>query len=98
MIMSSFNCSCGQKTSVIDTRDTNDRLKRRRKCPNDHRFNTVEVPLEARDKLIDIIVWSAQRSTIDGDLNSFVGEQVDHILLGKPLPYPPDQPPNTADP
>ncbi len=96
--MSSFNCTCGEKTSVIDTRDTNDRLKRRRKCSMGHRFHTIEVPLEARDKLIEIIVWSAERSTIDQDLNSFVGEQVDHILLGKPLPYPPDPPPCTADP
>jgi transcriptional regulator NrdR family protein len=96
--MSLYHCTCGLSSAVMDTRVSHQRLRRRRRCPADHRFSTLEVPLEARDKLIEIIVWSAERAAHDGeDLRSFVGEQVDHILLGKPLPYPPDPPPATHD-
>lgn len=34
---------CLAETQVVETRDTGDTVKRRRACPNGHRFSTEEV-------------------------------------------------------
>lgn len=39
-----MNCpQCGKATDVIDSRARGATVKRRRRCPNDHRFTTTEI-------------------------------------------------------
>lgn len=103
-VMSLYQCACGETTIVLDTRASNNRLRRRRKCPKGHRLSTLEVPLEARNELVNVLKFAAERSSFvgidgpEGNLETFIAEQVDHILAGKPLPYPPDRPPPSSDP
>lgn len=85
--MSLYHCSCGDKTDVIDTRNSYQRLRRRRKCKNGHRFSTVEVPLEATAELKAMIhFWATETGIIDDDFIFYAGLQIDKIMLGVPIP------------
>ena len=35
--------ACGEKSRILETRDTNMRFRRRRKCKNGHYFTTEEI-------------------------------------------------------
>ncbi len=83
--MSLYHCSCGEKTDVIDTRCSYKRLRRRRKCKQNHRFSTVEVPLEATKQLKELILWaSRQEEAFDSDMVLYVETQIEEIMLGTP--------------
>lgn len=91
--MSLYHCAeCGGQTSVIDTRPSYRRLRRRRKCPNGHRFSTVEIPMDARQQLKDLILWAARQTDAQGDddLVAYIDGKTDHILFGTLEPDDPD--------
>jgi hypothetical protein len=72
--------TCSGPTRVIETRLADDRLKRRRACEENHRFNTIEVPIDARGSLKELMDWLGKH--IDSDLVEYGKSEVDRILLG----------------
>jgi transcriptional regulator NrdR family protein len=84
--MSQYRCpECGESSSVIETRASQNSLRRRRKCANFHRFTTLEVPGDAPKKLVELVQW-AVRNNITDDFTGYVTE----IMLG--LPEQPEAP------
>jgi hypothetical protein len=71
---------CAGGTRVIETRLSNDRIKRRRACSHDHRFNTLEVPAEAGRRLKELVDWLGKH--INPELIDYAKSEVDSILLG----------------
>lgn len=93
--MSQYQClECDQNTSVIDTRPSNGRLRRRRKCPHGHRFSTMEVATTAKEQIQDLILWAANQQQADEDVTAYIEAKVNHILFGLPDPDEPDEPDN----
>lgn len=85
--MSLYQCSCGEKTEVIDTRTAYKRLRRRRKCKAGHRFSTVEVPLESTTNLKDLVLfWARETGQEDLEMLTAMNNCVDRIMLGIPIP------------
>ncbi len=83
--MSHYQCSCGATTNVIDTRRSYKRLRRRRECGNNHRFSTVEVPLDTVVKLKELVFFWAN-AIGDDDMISHLNTSIDNIMLGTPPP------------
>jgi hypothetical protein len=83
--MSQYLCSCGDQTDVIDTRRSSKRLRRRRKCPQGHRFSTLEVPLDSGPRLKALVLFWAQELG-DPEMAEHLNQGIDMILLGTPLP------------
>lgn len=85
--MSLYHCAeCGSPTSVIDTRPSFARLRRRRKCPHNHRVSTIEIPLTATEEIKGLMAFWAQETGQDQDFVSNLNSRVDEIMLGKPPP------------
>lgn len=85
--MSQYHCGeCGSTTSVIDTRPSFLRLRRRRKCPNGHRASTIEVPLDTTQQLKGLVAFWAQETGQDPEFVSTISSRIDEIMLGKPPP------------
>ena len=82
---------CNNATSVIETRLSSFRIRRRRSCPGGHRFNTIEVPVEIQDKLHDLIKWI--EGQLDDESADYVHSQLDCILLGTTPEGEEDHPP-----
>lgn len=81
--MGRFACvECEDQTSVIETRLINSRIRRRRLCSSGHRFNTLEVPVDAQDRLHALLKWVDGH--LDKDLTEYLHSQVDTIMLGTP--------------
>ncbi len=81
--MSQYRCSCGAKTEVIDTRPSYTRLRRRRKCSENHRFSTVEIPLDTVLRLKELILFWANALEED-DMVEHMNRNIDIIMLGMP--------------
>jgi hypothetical protein len=73
--------TCSGGTRVIETRLSSDRIKRRRACEQDHRFNTLEVPADSGRKLKELIDWLSRQS-INSEIVDYGKAQIDTILLG----------------
>lgn len=86
--MSQYRCpECNDSSSVVETRASHSHssLRRRRKCPKNHRFTTLEVPGDAPKKIVELVQW-AVRNNITDDFTGYVHE----VLLG--LPEQPETP------
>lgn len=88
--MSQYLCpDCGEDTKVTDTRPSYSRLRRRRVCSDkSHKFSTVEVPLDAPEKIVELIqfaVESVRDATGDMSLDmiAYARAQAREILLGQ---------------
>jgi hypothetical protein len=80
--MSQYNCPiCSGSTSVIETRASNGRLRRRRTCPVGHRFTTIEVPHQTPKKLKELVDWLGKQG-LDPDIVSYAKEELGVILFG----------------
>lgn len=81
--MSHYLCpECGQKTGVYDTRPHGPILKRRRKCPQGHRFTTFEIHGLSLEKLSQLIDWTfGQNSDVDPDMVEYFKEEARKTLL-----------------
>ena len=90
--MSGYLCpDCGQKSHVVDSRTSGIRLRRRRKCDGQgHKFSTIEVGLDAREKIKSLMEWVTTVRWMDEDTHFYINEQIDHIMLGTPLSDPED--------
>lgn len=79
--MGRFTCpECEEPTQVIETRLKNSRIKRRRSCPKGHRFNTLEVPADAYQRLKALVKWF--EPNLDEDGISYANSEIDAIMLG----------------
>lgn len=67
--MSQYHCpECGSNSNVIDTRPSHNRLRRRRTCQgHQHRFSTIEVPLDTPKKIQDLIRFAVENSHAEDD-------------------------------
>jgi transcriptional regulator NrdR family protein len=77
--MAKYLCECGEPTSVVETRPTERVLRRRRKCSNEHRFSTIEVPADAPKKIVELVQW-AVRNKVTDDFTDHVRD----IMMGTP--------------
>jgi hypothetical protein len=82
--MSQYQCpDCGQSTSVVDTRSFQGKLRRRRKCKNNHQFKTIEIDHKVPDKLDELVNWVLSENTdMDPDLISYFKEQIRNTIYG----------------
>jgi transcriptional regulator NrdR family protein len=79
--MGRFTCTeCSEPTQVIETRLQHFRIKRRRCCPNGHRFNTLEIPADAYKRLKKLVKWF--EPNLDEDGISYAYSEIDAIILG----------------
>ncbi len=82
--MSHYSCpECSGSTTVIETRLSNSRLRRRRKCSNNHRFSTIEIPHEATQKIDELITWLSKQN-LDSEIADYARGQVASIMTGIP--------------
>ena len=83
--MSHYSCpECQGTTTVIETRLSNSRLRRRRKCIKEgHRFSTIEVPLDTAQRMTELVKWLTQH--IGPELAEYAHEQVGAIMLGNSI-------------
>jgi hypothetical protein len=72
--------TCSGGTRVIETRLSSHRIKRRRACEQDHRFNTLEVPAGAVRELSELIDWLGKH--INPDHVDYAKSEIARILLG----------------
>lgn len=80
--MGRFACpECSGPTSVIETRLSNIRLKRRRVCLNGHRFTTLEIPVDCQRKLKELVSWF-EKQGLHSEFVDYAKTQIDNILLG----------------
>jgi hypothetical protein len=95
--MSHYSCPiCSGSTTVIETRLSNSRLRRRRRCPVNHRFTTIEVPHEVVKKTNELIAWLTKQHIIDADLASYAKDELKAIFAGTTQEDPDDAPPATT--
>lgn len=91
--MSQYLCpECGSDSKVAETRPSYNRLRRRRLCDqHKHRFSTVEVPIDAPEKIVTMIAFGLSNilqedGTVDlemfDDMQSYMRSQTREILLG----------------
>lgn len=82
--MSQYLCpECSTDSMVIETRPSYNRLRRRRKCRNGHRFSTVEVPLEAPEQIVELMTFAIENQhDMDDDMIAYVKERAREIILG----------------
>lgn len=79
--MGRFTCTkCQEPTQVIGTRLQSFRIKRRRSCPNGHRFNTIEVPADSYKRLKALVKWF--EPNLDAEAISYAYSEIDAIMLG----------------
>lgn len=84
--MNSYLClDCGEPTTVIETRISSSRLRRRRKCVEGHRFTTLEIPHTTSQKLIELIQWISRHRS-DPDVLIYADRQVRLIMTGTDSP------------
>lgn len=82
--MSHYSCpECSGSTTVIETRLSHSRLRRRRKCPNGHRFSTLELPHDTTTKVIELITWLTKQN-LDSETADYARSQIGSIMLGIP--------------
>lgn len=82
--MSHYSCPiCSGSTSVIETRLSKGRLRRRRRCPANHRFSTIELPHETAKRVTRLITWLGKQGLCP-DIASYASEQLQEILAGIP--------------
>ena len=74
---------CSASTTVIETRLANSRIRRRRKCSNNHRFSTVEINHSTTEKVIDLITWLTKQN-MDSEIADYARGQIGFIMLGTP--------------
>jgi hypothetical protein len=80
-----YYCShdgCSEPTSVVETRISYSRIRRRRQCASGHRFATIEVPHDTPKRLKSLTDWLAGAG-LDPDLVNYAKSEIDSILLGK---------------
>jgi hypothetical protein len=99
--MSRYLCpECQSDSNVVETRPSYNRLRRRRLCQaHKHRFSTVEVPIDAPEKIVTLIAFGLSNilqedGTVDiqmfEDMQAYMRSQSREILLGlseEPAPY-----------
>jgi hypothetical protein len=59
---------------------SSERIRRRRACSNEHRFNTLEVPSTAGKDLKELMDWLGKH--INPDHVDYAKSEIDRILLG----------------
>jgi transcriptional regulator NrdR family protein len=95
--MSQYQCpECQASSSVIETRAASGNLRRRRKCPNGHRFSTMEVAADVPAKIVELVHWAVKHGITD-NFEQYVNE----IFLGLPEAIPVferDMLPQTVEP
>jgi transcriptional regulator NrdR family protein len=80
--MSHYSCPiCSGPSSVIETRVSQTRLRRRRACAQKHRFTTIEVPHQAPKELKKLMNWLA-KGGLNPELVDYAKEQINAILFG----------------
>jgi hypothetical protein len=80
--MSHYSCPiCSGSSSVIETRASNARLRRRRTCGAGHRFTTIELPHDTPKKLKGLVDWIAKQG-LDPELVDYAKEELKIIIFG----------------
>lgn len=80
--MSHYSCPiCSGSSSVIETRASNARLRRRRTCGEGHRFTTIELPHETPKKLKELVGWLGKQG-LDPEIVDYAKEELGVILFG----------------
>ena len=80
--MSHYRCPvCTGASSVIETRVSYSRLRRRRSCAEGHRFTTVEVPHDTAKKLHELAAWLCKQG-LDSEVADYARGQITSILHG----------------
>lgn len=83
--MSRYLCpECNETSSVIETRPSQRRLRRRRSCKNGHRFSTIEVPLTAEQQLVELLDWGFKNGSPDDETLDYLKSEMKRILAGMP--------------
>lgn len=91
--MSQYLCpECGSDSRVVETRPSYNRLRRRRLChQHKHKFSTVEVPIDAPEKIVNLMQFGLSNilqedGTVDmdmlEDMKSYMRTETREILLG----------------
>jgi hypothetical protein len=82
--MSHYSCpECSGSTSVIETRLSNSRIRRRRQCVNRHRFTTLEVPHNTRKRLHELMKWLGTQG-LASDIVDYAKSEITSIITGSP--------------
>lgn len=81
--MSHYACPvCTGPTSVVETRRSKKGLRRRRRCDNNHRFTTVEVPHDTGKRATSLIKWLTAK--LDPEIADYALEEIRLIMTGTP--------------
>jgi hypothetical protein len=91
--MSQYLCpECGSDSKVLETRPSYNRLRRRRTCDkNQHKFSTIEVPIDAPEKIVNLMMFGLSNvlqedGTVDpemfNDMMIYMRTKAREILLG----------------
>jgi hypothetical protein len=81
--MSHYSCPvCTGSTSVIETRVSKKGLRRRRRCANNHRFTTFELPHDTGKRAIDLVKWLS--ANLDAEIAEYALEEIRAIVAGTP--------------
>ena len=81
--MSHYSCPvCTGLTSVIETRVSKKGLRRRRRCGQDHRFTTIELPHDTGKRITGLISWLTKQG-LDPDLVEYAQEELKAIMSGQ---------------
>lgn len=82
--MSHYSCTtCGAATTVIETRVSFSNIRRRRKCFNEHKFTTVELPHDTADRIASLIDWLGKQG-LDPELVEYGQDMLKAIMRGDP--------------
>jgi hypothetical protein len=81
--MSHYSCpECSGSTSVVETRKAKKGLRRRRRCDNNHRFTTFEVPHNTGKRAVDLVKWLTDK--LDPEIADYALEEIRAIMSGQP--------------
>lgn len=91
--MSHYGCPiCSEPTSVIETRLSKSRLRRRRRCVNNHRFTTLELPHDTGKRAVGLVKWLTKN--LDPEIAGYAQEEIRAIMAG--IPQEPDEEPTNG--
>jgi transcriptional regulator NrdR family protein len=77
-----MNCpECGEDTLVSDSRNKKGKCWRRRKCPNNHRFTTWEIPIGEIESFKEEMVIEQVRLAMTESM-PLLAEALTAVMLG----------------
>lgn len=78
--MSQYSCpQCQSDTNVVDSRSFHRRIRRRRRCKNNHRFSTIEISADAQKELNELLQWALENEPNE-DSTEYLQFQIKKIL------------------